>query len=193
MKYVDRLVEAMKWLGEQEDTVFIGQSVRWPGTGMYWSIKDIPDEKKIELPVVEDMQMGMCIGMALEGCIPISVYPRMDFLILACNQLVNHLDKMELMSDGQFKPKVIIRTSVGSIKPLFPGPQHIQDHTEALKLMLTNVEVVKLDKDSDPLQEYQDAYLRNISTILIEMPDLYQEEITTWMEKSLYGKMEEIA
>ena len=49
--------------------------------------------KKIELPVFEDVQMGLSTGLALQGFIPITCYPRFDFLILAMNQLVNHLTK----------------------------------------------------------------------------------------------------
>ena len=51
---------------------------------------------------------------------------------------------MQEMSLGKLKSKVIIRTSIGSKKPLDGGPQHTQDHTYALKKMLKNVEVVKL-------------------------------------------------
>ena len=47
----------------------------------------------IELPVAEEMQMGMSFGMSLDGTIPISIYPRWNFLLCAINQLVNHLDK----------------------------------------------------------------------------------------------------
>ena len=37
------------------------------------------------------------------------------------------------MSQGQFKTKVIIRTSIGSQRPLHPQHQHIGDFTEAFK------------------------------------------------------------
>jgi len=173
MTYKDEIIKAMNWLGKQEDTMFIGQSVKWKGTGLYWTIKDVPDNKKIELPIFEDIQMGMTIGMSLEGLIPISIFPRWDFLILALNELVNHLDKFEEMSDGQFKPKIIIRTSVGSVKPLFPGPQHCNDHTDAVRLMCTNINVVKLTNKKMIMEEYAKAFESDKSTILVEMPDLY--------------------
>ena len=50
-------------------------------------------------------------------------------MILAMNQLVNHLDKMQVMSEGLFKPKVIIRVAIGSKKPLNGGVQHTQNYT----------------------------------------------------------------
>ncbi|KKL80096.1 hypothetical protein LCGC14_2008200, partial [marine sediment metagenome] len=93
MNYVEELTSAMTWLGEQPDTVFIGQSVAYPGNSLYGTLKGVSGEKKLELPVAEEMQMGMSIGMAMTGKVVISIFPRMDFLLLALNQLVNHLDK----------------------------------------------------------------------------------------------------
>ena len=64
------------------------------------------------------MQAGVALGMALEGYLPISLYPRMDFIILAMNQIVNHLDKWESMSQGGSTPKVVMKAVVGSQYPL---------------------------------------------------------------------------
>ena len=174
--YFDELKKAMQFLSQDMRTIFIGQSVAYKGTALFKTLEGIPDNRRVELPVFEDVQMGMTIGLSLEGFIPVSFFPRMDFMVLGFNQLVNHLDKMEMMSSGQFKPKVIIRTAIGSVKPLFPGPQHCQDHSEALKLMLKNVDVVKLERKEDVLPAYQKALSSERSTILIEIPDLYHAD-----------------
>ena len=86
MKYKELIIKAMEMLAEHKDTVFIGQSVRWKGTGLFWTLKTVPMEKRIELPVFEDIQVGMSIGLALEGFLPISIFPRMDFLIIAARR-----------------------------------------------------------------------------------------------------------
>jgi len=172
MKYQEELIKAMTLLAK-ENYIFIGQSVLFPGTGLFHTIKHIPDEQKIETPIFEDTQLGISIGMSLEGLKVCSIYPRMDFLILALNQLVNHLDKMEEMSDGEFKPKVIIRTAVGSVKPLFPGPQHNQNHFKALWQMLTNVDIIELKSAEDIIPQYKKALENKRSVIIIEYPDLY--------------------
>ena len=132
MTYLQELQKSMNLLGEN-GYIFIGQNMKFGGTSMFHTVKHLPIEQRIELPVSEEMQMGMSIGMSLEGLKIVSVYPRMDFLLLAMNELINHLDKAEEMSDGQFKPKVIIRTCVGSVKPMMPGPQHMQDYSKELK------------------------------------------------------------
>ena len=74
-------------------------------------------------------------------------------------------------------PKVIIRTGIGSVNPLHPGPQHTGDFTEAFKLMCPNLNVVRLDNASMILPEYEKALERNdgVSSILIEWSDKYAE------------------
>ena len=121
----------MEYLAEDPTTVFIGQAVACPGTAMSNTLKEISNDRKVELPVDEDMQMGMTNGLALQGKLPVSIFPRWNFLLLATNQLVNHLDKFGDMSAGGYRPKAIIRTSIGSQRPLHPGHQHIGDFTYA--------------------------------------------------------------
>ena len=52
------------------------------------------------------------------------------------NQLVNHLDKIRRLSDGDFRPRVIIRTSVGAKRPIDSGLQHTQTLPQFLKKFL---------------------------------------------------------
>ena len=165
-------------LSKKKKTVFLGQSVMFSGNAIYNTLIKVPKKKKIEMPVFEDVQMGLSMGMALNGYVPISCFPRFDFLILACNQLLNHLDKIQRMSKNQFLPKVIIRTSIGSKKPLDGGPQHTQDYTTIFKKVLTEVEVIYLD---DPNKIYsQFKYMINPkikkSFLVIENGDFYNDK-----------------
>lgn len=169
MDYKEQAKKAMEMLAEDERTIFLGQTAGYPGSPMYASLENINMEKKLELPVAEDMQMGMSIGLSLEGFIPVSIYPRIDFLIVAMNQLINHLDKVEEMSNKEFKPKVIIRTQIGNVKPLYPGIQHCSDYTDALKVICKNINVVKIEKVEDVIVEYKKALESDKSTILIEI------------------------
>lgn len=168
----------MTWLGQQPDTLFLGQAVGYPGTGMTNTLSDIERSKLLEMPVNEDMQMGITIGMALNGTVPISIYPRWNFLILAANQLVNHLDKIKIMSDGQFTPRIIIRTSIGSQRPLHPQHQHISDFTPGFKAMCDWVDIIRLDEPNQIFESYQYAYTRTDfrPTILVEWGDYYNEK-----------------
>ena len=163
--YKDALSAAMEELAWDPRTIFLGQAVAAQGTYMSATFDDVPLEKRIELPVAEELQLGMSIGMALAGYVPVSVYPRWNFLILAANQLVNHLDKMG--------GRVIVRVGVGSSKPLDPGEQHKGDYTEAFRQMMPNTYITKLEKASDIITEYRAALHRDGPSILVEVADLY--------------------
>mgnify|MGYP000169788134 CR=1 FL=1 len=154
-----------------DDTVFLGQSMVYGGIAIADSFGLIPLSKKIEMPVAENLQLGLSTGLALSGFVPISVFPRWNFLLLAADQLVNHLDKMSLMTDGQYAPKVIIRVAVGVRKPIDPQEQHVGDFTEQFRGMCcNNINVVKLECSEDIFTEYKKAYERSdgVSTILVE-------------------------
>jgi pyruvate/2-oxoglutarate/acetoin dehydrogenase E1 component len=176
-KYMDELTRSMEYLGKFDNTIFIGQSVEVAGTAMRNTLLNIDDNKLVEMPVDEDFQMGLATGMALTGLIPISIFPRWNFLLLATNQIVNHLDKLREITQNKNPGKVIIRTGIGSVIPLHPGPQHTGDFTEAFKLMCPNLNIVRLDKTSMIFDEYQKAYERSdgMSSLLIEWSDKYND------------------
>lgn len=162
----------MKYLAKQKNVLFLGQEA----DNFYGTMKNVSKDKIIVLPIMEDTQLGMSIGLSLMGYIPISLYTRMDFFLLAFNQLINHLDKIEEMSEGEFKPKVIMRVPVGETFPLNPGPQHTQNFTILLKDNLKNINVVELKNKFDILSSYKKALIDDKSTILIEYRDLYNKE-----------------
>ena len=83
MKYFDELKRSMDYLARDPRVMFLGQAVACPGTAMTNTLKDVPDSRKLELPVCEELQMGMSTGLALAGLVPVSVFPRWNFLLLA--------------------------------------------------------------------------------------------------------------
>ena len=176
MKYKEELIKSMKWLGEKENTLFLGQATLFSGHAISGTLTEVPKEKLIELPVMEEVQMGMCAGLSLEGYVAISIYPRFNFMMLSINQLVNHIDTMREMSKGELVPRVIVRVAVGAKKPLDGGSQHTQDFTESIKNMLNDTVVVELKEPEQIFQSFKDAYNRNGSTVLIEWGDYYAEK-----------------
>lgn len=177
MKYVDRLQTAMEMLAARY-AVFLGQAIAYPGTGMTQSFKNVPREQLFELPVAEDLQLGMAIGMSLvDPSRPIvSVYPRINFLFCAMNQLILHLDALPRYSE--YRPRVIIRTAIATPVPLDPGPQHLGDYSGAIQAMLQTVHVERLLRGCDIVEAYRQAAMRSGSSLLIEYTDLYDTEAT---------------
>jgi pyruvate/2-oxoglutarate/acetoin dehydrogenase E1 component len=167
-EYSIELDKAMEYLATKEDTLFLGQSMVYGGIAIAQSFENIPLEKRIEMPVAENLQLGLSTGLALAGYTPISVYPRWNFLLLAADQLVNHLDKLCEMTLGQYTPRVIVRVAVGVTEPVDPQEQHVGDFSDAFAGMLRNINVIKLDKAADILPAYIEAYESDRSTILVE-------------------------
>jgi pyruvate/2-oxoglutarate/acetoin dehydrogenase E1 component len=171
--YNKQLKETMNWLAAQPNTMFLGQAVCYAGTGCYESLTEVPADRKMEFPVVENLQIGVSTGMAINGLIPISVVPRWNFLLCAADQIVNHLDKMPLLSDGRCRPKVIIRVAVGSENPVDPQEQHKGNYSDAFRLMCKTIDVIECKTPESIQPAYELAYSRTDgrSTIVVEFPD----------------------
>lgn len=176
LSYFTALCDAMTMLAQEPNTIFMGQGM-FAGTTMSDTLKGVPDDRKLEMPVAEDLQMGMAIGMALDGLLPICIFPRWNFLLCAANQLVNHLDRLPLYSEGGYKPKVIIRTAVPSKRPFNPGPQHDDDFTEAFRAMLRTVGIwcIKSPGDADLYYSHAARHSDN-SSLIVEYTEHYKNE-----------------
>lgn len=177
-KYFEELKRSMDFLGSQSDTMFLGQAVEYKGTAMTNTLKDVDPSKLLEMPVDEEMQMGITNGLAVAGTVPISIYPRWNFLLLTMNQLINHLDRMPAFSHGEYVPKVIVRTGIGSERPLHPQAQHVGDFTDGLRLMTKNIEIIRLEEPEEIFPAYEKAYSRTDgkSTLIVEYGDYYGEK-----------------
>lgn len=170
MTYKECITSEMNELAKNPRVVFLGQQVA--DQDFYGTLKDISLDRRIEMPVAEEMQMGMSIGMAIEGLLPVSIYQRMDFLPRAMDQLVNHLNILHKLSKRRFCPKVIIRTTVGSKDPLDTGLQHSKDMIKGFQAML-DFPVLDLKTKEDIVKGYSQAREGCDSIMLVEWQDLY--------------------
>ena len=171
--YHKAICNEMKILSDIPNTMFLGQQVA--SEDFYNTLKDIPMNKRTELPVMEEAQLGMCIGLALEGFLPISIYQRMDFLPRACDQLVNHLDLIPFLSRGKFHSKIIIRSTIGTNKPFDVGLQHNKDLIEGFKALLKTIPIYDVKTEEDVKIAYNIARTQDTSIIIIERQELYCE------------------
>jgi pyruvate/2-oxoglutarate/acetoin dehydrogenase E1 component len=174
MKYIDEIQKGMDLLASY-DATFVGQAVAFKGTSLTNQVKAYRADRLVELPVAEEFQMGFCIGLALRKQLVVSMYPRSNFAILACNQIVNHLDKWEAMCKEEIK--VIVKIAVGSSFPLDPGEQHKANYAEAFRSMCTSIEVYDLIYSHQIYPAYEKALKCSGSSILIEHADLYKLEL----------------
>ena len=178
MKYFDEIKRTMEWLVQQPKTIFLGQTVAGPGTFMYQTLRDVSKDRTLEMPVNESFQMQFTIGLALAGYLPISVYPRQNFLLLATADMVNMLDKIPAISSNSWVPKVIIRVASGPDAPVHPGHQHVGNYADGFRKMFTTIEVIELNEPEEIFPAYKHALERsdNRSTLIIEHGNLYNSK-----------------
>jgi len=87
-------------------------------------VEEFGSDRVFGTPLAEDAMTGAAIGMALAGLRPIHVHIRMDFLMLAMNQLVNIAAKSSYMYGGQVHVPLVVRSMIG--KSWGQGAQHSQ-------------------------------------------------------------------
>ena len=129
-KYHKALKIELEKIAKIKNSIYIGQQVN--SEDYYGLLKDISLNKRQEIGVCEDLQLGLSTGLAIEGFLPISIYQRMDFLPRAADQLINHLDLIKAHSRNLYNPKVIIFTTIGQKNT---GMQHNKDLVQGFKFL----------------------------------------------------------
>jgi pyruvate/2-oxoglutarate/acetoin dehydrogenase E1 component len=128
LSYVDAVREATdQEMARDPDVVLFGLDVDDPkaiqGTTRGLLEKYGP-ERIFGTPLSEDAMTGAAVGMALAGLRPIHVHIRMDFLLLAMNQLINVAAKSRYMYGGKVAVPLVVRSMIG--KSWGQGAQHSQ-------------------------------------------------------------------
>ena len=172
-EYKIALTNAMTTLSKLDETIFIGQQIVYAGNPMSTTLGEVPKEKMIEVPVMEETQMGMTLGLSMLGKKVVTFYPRWDFIISAANQLINHVDKYELMTGK--KVNILIRVGKGADVPLDPGHQHKANYINEFKSMCPNVEIHDLKTKTDVELTYKYVMENGGIHILAEYPELYNK------------------
>ena len=161
----------MKRLAQMKRVIFLGQQVA--SENFYGTLDGISMDKRIEMPVAEDMQVGMSIGMALEGFLPVCIIQRMDFLPRAADQIINHLGLIPELSGGLVSPKVIIRTTVGTRKPIDVGLQHSKNLTAMFRAAVS-FPVLPVRNVKEVREAYNLAINGKKPVMIIEYQELYE-------------------
>ncbi|MAI29120.1 MAG: alpha-ketoacid dehydrogenase subunit beta [Rickettsiales bacterium] len=128
ISYADAILNATKIMLKKKKNVFVfGQGVDDP-KGHYGTTlnlhKDFGKSRCFDTPICEESMTGVGIGAAIAGMNPILVHQRMDFLMLAMNQLVNMASKIHYISDGKLCVPLVVRACIG--RSWGQGAQHSQ-------------------------------------------------------------------
>jgi len=116
-------------LSNYDDSFIIGQGLWSPwyvGNTMVDLDKKFGKERIIDCPVSENSITGVALGAALNGMKAIVVHPRMDFMVLASDQIVNQAAKWQSMLGGGIKIPLTIRSIINR------GGEQGAQHSQAL-------------------------------------------------------------
>jgi len=95
-------------------------------------------DRVFDMPLAENGLTGVCIGAAMSGMRPVMIHQRIDFALLAMDQIVNNAAKWHYMFDGKSNVPLVIRMIIG--RGWGQGPQHSQ----SLQAMFASVPGLKV-------------------------------------------------
>lgn len=148
LTYVDAIREAHADLLTHDPRVFvIGQGL-WSPWYVGASMKDLDKEfgrhRIIDSPIAENATTGAAIGAAMAGMRPIVVHPRMDFMLLAMDPIVNQAANWAYLFAGRVPVPVVIRAIINR------GGEQGAQHSQAFQAMLAHVPGLKVVMPATP-------------------------------------------
>ncbi len=171
-------------LSKYPDVFVIGQGLWSPwyvGNSMTDLDKEFGKERVIDTPVSEDACTGIAIGASLYGYRPVVIHPRVDFMILATNQIVNQAAKWGHMLGGNEYPAVTIRGIVNR------GGQQGAQHSQSLHSWFAHVPGLKVVMPATAL----DARNLLIASTLYRGPVMFFDDRWLYEVNEPYQPVEE--
>jgi pyruvate dehydrogenase E1 component beta subunit len=142
--YAEALRDALELALERDPSVYVlGLGVPDP-KAIFGSTAGLQErfgeDRVMDMPAAENGMTGVALGTALGGMRPVMVHQRIDFALLAVEQLVNQAAKWHYMFDGRMRVPLVVRMLVG--RGWGQGPQHSQSlhswfaHIPGLKVVM---------------------------------------------------------
>ncbi|MBI3546726.1 MAG: alpha-ketoacid dehydrogenase subunit beta [Gammaproteobacteria bacterium] len=180
LTYAQAIQEALRQAMEADPgVVVIGEGVPDPKAifGTTAGLREqFGAQRVFDMPLSENGMTGVCIGAALCGIRPVMVHQRIDFALLAMDQLVNNAAKWHYMFNGLKSVPLVVRLIVG--RGWGQGPQHSQSlqalfaHIPGLKVIgpATAYDakgmLIAAIEDNNPVLFIEHRWLHNINDVV---------------------------
>ena len=120
--------EAFAQIGERnKDVLLFAEGIDDP-SAIYGTTKNLTGiygkERIIEMPIAENGLCGVAIGAAMAGKRPVISFQRVEFALLAMEQIINNAAKMHYVSNGVHSAPIVLRLVIG--RGWGQGPEHSQ-------------------------------------------------------------------
>lgn len=148
LSYAQAIREAHAQALDSDERVFvIGQGLWSPwyaGASLEDLDKQFGRDRVIDSPVSENAVTGLAVGAALAGMRPIVFHPRMDFMLLAMDPIVNQAANWSYLFGGKISAPLVIRAVINR------GGEQGAQHSQALHAMFMHVPGLKVVMPSTP-------------------------------------------
>jgi pyruvate/2-oxoglutarate/acetoin dehydrogenase E1 component len=142
LTYTQAIREAHAQLLARDSRVFVmGQGLWSPwyaGSSLEGLDREFGRSRILDSPVSENAVTGLAIGAALAGMRPIVFHPRMDFMLLAADPIINQAANWSYLFGGAIGVPLVIRAVINRA-----GEQGAQ-HSQALHAMFMHVPGLKV-------------------------------------------------
>lgn len=168
--YKDAIREAIDEEMELDSSIFIigGE------TKMFGSLEGLDKKygksRVITTPISEEATTGLVLGAAMTGMRPIQVHIRVDFMMLAINQIVNMISAASYSASEKINVPILIRAVVG--RGWGQGHQHSKS-LHGLFAQIPGLRVIMPTTPKDAKGMIKEAIRYNGPTISIENRWLY--------------------
>lgn len=184
LKYQDAIREGFEYLLGNHKRVFaIGQGLWSPwyvGNTMIDLDKKFGRSRVVDTPVSENACTGIAIGASLCGYRPIVIHPRMDFMILATDTIVNQAAKWHHMLGGQSSPAVTVRGIINR------GGEQGAQHSQALHSWYAHIPGLRVVMPAT----VQDARDLLIAAVLCDDPTVYIDDRWLYDREEVVGEVD---
>jgi acetoin:2,6-dichlorophenolindophenol oxidoreductase subunit beta len=148
LNYAQAIREAHAQMLAADARVFlIGQGLWSPwyaGSTLDRLDQEFGRARVLDSPVSENAVTGLAIGAALAGMRPIVFHPRMDFMLLAADPIINQAANWSYLFNGQASVPMVIRAVINR------GGEQGAQHSQALHAMFMHVPGLKVVMPATP-------------------------------------------
>jgi pyruvate dehydrogenase E1 component beta subunit len=177
-------------MDDDQNLIVIGEGVPDPKS-IFETTKGLQEkfgkDRVFDMPLSENGMTGICIGAALDGTSVLMIHQRIDFALLAMDQIINNAAKWHYMFNGQSTVPIVIRVIVG--RGWGQGPQHSQNlqalfaHIPGLKVITPTTAkdakgmMITALKDKNPVIFIENRWLHHIEDVVPE--EFYLSDISS--------------
>jgi pyruvate dehydrogenase E1 component beta subunit len=148
LTYAEAIREAHAQLLASDPRVFVLGQGLWSPWYAGGSLEDLDRgfgrDRLLDSPVSENAVTGMGVGAALAGMRPIVFHPRMDFMLLATDPIVNQAANWSYLFGGRISVPLVVRAVINR------GGEQGAQHSQALHAWFMHVPGLKVVMPSTP-------------------------------------------